>query len=345
MAGRKQHYLPQFLQRPFNHRTSKGRHYVYVFFQDRHFEAETAGVGAERGFYSDLNDPTADELITAAEVSQGNFLKEVIASQKINDQSSAAILFASLSIRTFKAREALRDLAPKMLHEIQRKAQEEDWALKSINEYLGNPRNLEDAIEQALRKQGSMHREQRVKARLHLRRQFAIELPNIMPEWVQQARSLANDLLSKLTNEAASIADRAFIQIFESDDPLKKRQSWFSEFNYEARSAKTPLILGDCAVVAIDNKSNPRLPITDQDDHTRLDQLYLPISPNLYAIGKRSDSLNELTPDELNTYSSQLSSKFFVSNSNDKLQQSLQSQISALTHPVLSVDELRRIAQ
>lgn len=78
MSGRKQHYLPQFLQRPFSHRVVKNNYYVHVHEQRSRYSPSTTGVGAIRDFYSTTEDARADDNITAAESVLGEILDRVL---------------------------------------------------------------------------------------------------------------------------------------------------------------------------------------------------------------------------------------------------------------------------
>lgn len=69
MSGRKQHYIPQFILRSFGEMGTGKKVQVRVIGPDRTFIAPTDGIGAQREFYSKLNDDevTLDDEITDAE--------------------------------------------------------------------------------------------------------------------------------------------------------------------------------------------------------------------------------------------------------------------------------------
>ncbi|MBK0398654.1 DUF4238 domain-containing protein [Limibaculum sp. M0105] len=64
MAGRKQHFIPQLLQRGFSTRR-KNENYVHTFFRDgRYFFTNTINIGAERDFYTFEGASSLDDAIT-----------------------------------------------------------------------------------------------------------------------------------------------------------------------------------------------------------------------------------------------------------------------------------------
>jgi hypothetical protein len=97
MGGRKQHYLPQFLQRSFAHRRNKDTYYVHVHERDTRYSPNTAGVGAIRDFYSTPEDTLADDNITEAESVLGRTVNQIICHRELLSIVQTAQLFSSLS--------------------------------------------------------------------------------------------------------------------------------------------------------------------------------------------------------------------------------------------------------
>ena len=74
MAGRRQHYLPRFLQRAFRYRTSGDQDYVHSHEARRSYTPSTMGLGQERDFYGHPDQSSADDNITKGE----GYLGEIV---------------------------------------------------------------------------------------------------------------------------------------------------------------------------------------------------------------------------------------------------------------------------
>lgn len=65
MSGRRHHYLPRFLQRPFAHRQNGKESYVYAHHSARGaYPSNVMNLGLERDFYGSPEDTTLDDEIT-----------------------------------------------------------------------------------------------------------------------------------------------------------------------------------------------------------------------------------------------------------------------------------------
>ncbi len=68
MSGRKHHYLPQLIQRPFAYRKEGKQFYVHAHHRTRgRFTPNTSGLGKELDFYGGPEDTSLDEAITRGE--------------------------------------------------------------------------------------------------------------------------------------------------------------------------------------------------------------------------------------------------------------------------------------
>jgi Protein of unknown function (DUF4238) len=110
MSGSKQHYIPQFVLSGFAS-TGRGKHkQVNVHRRDKIFLSSTEGIGAEREFYSALNQNiyTLDDIITEAEARDYSqiyrSLLDTKPGQKI-DNREVSRLVTHLAIRSNHIRE------------------------------------------------------------------------------------------------------------------------------------------------------------------------------------------------------------------------------------------------
>ena len=103
MSGRRQHYLPRFLQRPFRSR-SKGGDFVHVHEQGRTpYVANLMGVGQERDFYGHPDHSTLDDAITQHETRLAHVLRRLEADglHGVTNREIAGLISA-IALRTKK---------------------------------------------------------------------------------------------------------------------------------------------------------------------------------------------------------------------------------------------------
>ncbi|MBK9442418.1 MAG: hypothetical protein IPN53_14395 [Comamonadaceae bacterium] len=118
MAGRKQHFIPQALQRGFGVVEGKATR-VYVFRKGQEcYRSSTEGVAAQRDFYSEPSDEQSlDDIITTYE---GSVLAPAVAALRAADVGSfdshvAAAVVVHLSFRSAFVRGSFSAIATEML--------------------------------------------------------------------------------------------------------------------------------------------------------------------------------------------------------------------------------------
>ena len=102
MAGKRQHFMPKFLQQGFASRVKNDATYTWVFRKGTSpFETNIINVGVESQFYNEGEDTEADDLITADEGKFDNLVRDIkdgVASSLSDPQLPKMI--AHLEIRT-----------------------------------------------------------------------------------------------------------------------------------------------------------------------------------------------------------------------------------------------------
>jgi hypothetical protein len=342
MSGRKQHYLPQFLQRPFSHRVVKNNYYVHVHEQRLIYSPSTTGVGAKRDFYSTTQDTRADDNITAAESVLSKVIDQIIRTKQLPHSADVSMLFSSLSIRTLKMRNAISELAPTMFAVLRKKATEEAWALEAIEKNINDQAWIDAQIEEELRKIGPVDRNKRATMKAWLGPRLKKELEANKPRLLAEFNELAQNAFDHLESQAATIANDAFSRIFNDTSGLEKRNLLFGEFVYMlVEKTSESFVLGDCAVAALDSQGRPRIAMANIDEQVLLKQIFLPISPDLLIYGTRDSSAPLPESVEINKLSAMLSNHFFISReeSTPHIEQ-LKELICTATTPIVSAEEL-----
>ncbi|WP_164281047.1 DUF4238 domain-containing protein [Stenotrophomonas indicatrix] len=342
MSGRKQHYLPQFLQRPFSHRVVKNNYYVHVHEQRSNYSPSTTGVGAIRDFYSTTEDTRADDNITATESVLGEILDRVLRTKTLPLGSDVALLFSALSIRTLKMRNAMKELAPVMINTLRKKAAEQAWALEALDKQINDVAWIDAQVDEQLREHGKVDRNRRAAMKALIRPKIMRELEDSKPRILADFNALSHYVFDRLESQAATFANEALSRVFTDTSGLEKRSSFFGEFTYTlAERTQESFVLGDCAVVALDNQSRPRVALGNVDKDVVLDQIFLPISPDLLIQGARDPGATSPGSAQINRLSAMLSNHFFISleESTPHLEE-LKNLIGTATAPIVSSEEL-----
>lgn len=342
MSGRKQHYLPQFLQRHFCHRVVKKNYYVHVHERRLRYSPSTTGVGAIRDFYSTIEDSRADDNITTAESVLGEILDRTVRTKTLPPNSEVSMLFSALSIRTLKMRNAMAKLAPAMIGALREKAAKQTWALEALDKQINNKAWIDAQVDKQLRELGHFDRNRRASMKSLIKPRIKKELEESKPRLLAEFDKLAHIIFNHLEAEAADVANRALSQIFTDASGLEKRNWFFHEFSYKLieRTAES-FILGDCAVAALDNQLRPRVAMGNVDAQIVLDQIFLPVSPNLLIHGARDSATRSPDSAEINKLSAMLSNHFFISyEATTPHIEELKTLICTAMAPILSPEEL-----
>lgn len=342
MSGRKQHYLPQFLQRHFSHRVVKSNHYVHVHEQRLRYSPSTTGVGAIRDFYSTTEDSRVDDNITATESVLGEILDRTVHTKTLPPESDVSMLFSALSIRTLKMRNAMSELAPAMIAALRKKAAEQAWALEALDKQINDEAWIDAQVDNQLQKLGKVDRNRRATIKAWVKAQIKRELEENKPLLLAQFNEFFHNAFSRLEAEAATIANGALSRIFTDAGALEKRNAFFCKFEYTLmeRTAES-FVLGDCAIAALDNQSRPRVAMGNVDDQVVLNQVFLPISPDFLIHGTRDPSAPLPDGAQINRFSAMLSNHFFISREESTPHiEELKKLICTATTPIVSPEEL-----
>lgn len=345
MSGRRQHYLPRFLQRPFRSRI-KGGDFVHVHEQGRApYLANLMGVGQERDFYGHPDHSALDDAITRHEDRLVQILRHLEADglTRVTNQQVASLLSA-IALRTKKMREALVGLIPLLTSWARQQHGDALEVARAVEEQLANIRERDRIIEEQLEKLPRLNREARHKARTIARQHWQRTIEAKRDEWRSQAQSMLLELLDKIDEEADSIATKAFHQALTRLLADPDRNDHFEAYTYMLWDVAPPdyLVLGDCGVIGQRADGQWRLALGNMSDEVPLDLVVLPISPQRCIIGRRSGSIDPPSVVEINEASAALSHRFFISDREDDQQAVLRDRVGSL-EPIGSRDELSQL--
>lgn len=321
MAGRRHHYLPRFLQRPFAHRQSGKEFYVYAHHRDRGpYPTNVMNLGQERDFYGGPNDTTLDDEITQSEQQLAMTVHKLNAGEEVPTEDIASLITA-LSFRTKAMRKALAELIPPMMEAGRLYLLEDRRLQNELNQSLHDPKKRKDLIYKQIREQmGHLGREEKAKI-----------YANILPKWqifvrenegrlLTQARAWASVVLDHLLERASEISDDAFLNALTKDPNMPERAKRLAtEMAFEVWNAPNdkPFILGDCGTVGLFTDGKPRLALGSINESIEMEFIFLPISPQNCVVARRPSAIRSVAVSELNLLSASASREFFISAQQD----------------------------
>ena len=154
MGGKRQHFIPQFLQEGFASRRTKNKTFTWVFRRGSSpFETNIVNVGVESQFYTEEDDKEVDDLITTAEGSFSMLVRN-LRNGETSSLSDPELpkLIAHFETRTRHIRQNFLDIGNFLVSNVLDKIKDEDfftdWAIKKIN---NNPEMIRSSLAQELK--------------------------------------------------------------------------------------------------------------------------------------------------------------------------------------------------
>ncbi|BBJ98823.1 DUF4238 domain-containing protein [Xanthomonas campestris pv. campestris] len=346
MAGRRQHYLPRFLQRPFRYRASDKQDYVHAHESTRSYTPSTMGLGQERDFYGSAAESSADDNVTESENRLSEILNRLNTESCSVSQGDQALLVAALAVRTNKMRKSLEAMVRVFANEMADLLQKYGVRQREIEVYWSDKSKLEAMIQEELKKMPPMPREIRTKVISLIKQQWHGQRDQIIFQMQVGVKAIANEVFKRMDQESAHIADSAFRKVFEADPTIPQRVASLTEhyeFSVITACEGEEFILGDCAAVGFRADRSPRLPIGDLDNDSPLDQIYLPISPTrcIAAMRKGTSTWAQMT--DINEASAALSHRFFISKSSEPANLTKLQSLIGVADPLASEEDMRSL--
>ena len=347
MGGRQQHYLPQFLQKNFHSKKVGSEYYVFAHRKGSSFQSNTSSIGQQRDFYGHPEESVADDNITRAENKLSEIVQRVLVdNRELVSQDDFALLFASLSLRTKKMRESLKGLAPELMRALREAANSVDLAANEFDRFFSDKKKISSLVEEQLSKIPGLSRDKRAALFQAEKSHLASQAASHRDKLIASVRQKFDQIVSRLVEEASSVADSSFLKIFENSSVPDARVSFFREFEYSVAEASDEerFILGDCAVVAIQSDGKPKLALGCVNDEVILGEIWLPLSPKLAVVGRRDGFRSGLSVGQINMVSARLSHEFFISGSSDLQSIDDLKNVIGTAESLLTMDELREIS-
>lgn len=318
MSGRKHHYLPQLIQRPFAYRQQGKQFYVHAHHRTRgRFTPNTSGLGKELDFYGGPEDTSLDEAITRGEDALAETVQAINRGDAVAP-ADVATLVCALAFRTKSMREALVGLFPALLEALRAKLLDPMRLRRDLMDSLSDPREQKRLINEDINKRfGHMHREQRAKAFSFIRSQWKSHVANNEAQLVAEAWQVAYVVLAKARAEADTWANYAYLNALGKDPAMATRATRMATdltFDVIVPPVGKFFILGDCGPVAMFSDGKPRLMLAAISGDVIVEAVFLPVSPTRCIVGYVPNRPPRVGVADINRMSASLSLEFFISD-------------------------------
>ncbi|MGX0875711.1 hypothetical protein ACSSV4_000383 [Roseovarius sp. MBR-154] len=333
MSGRKNHHVPQLLQRGFGTKSKKSVQ-VWVYSKDKPpYPTSTANFGAERDFYIEGEDTLADDLITEFEGEIHGFIRSVVngEEQALEDRSTIASIIAHLEIRSKFLREEMMFLSDSLLGE--------------LRHYLSKPQNMlhylrsaaadnPDVIQNGIDELG-LNDEQKVLANAWLK----ANLDQFLEENTAMFMAQFQPILSVLTSRLGEAVKGGHLKALRMDVREIGRREAYLDLSYQViHFEERELVLPDTMVAFL--KSNGRVtPFLDKSD--KVEEIYLPLTSQTALYGyKGVPTRRKLSA--VNRILASCAAQRFIAETNDRKFIALASRIGK-NAKMISRAEMRKI--
>jgi len=334
VAGIRQHYLPRFLQRPFVNETG----FTWLFRKNQPgVTVSTANVGLEKSFYTETDNTTVDDAITAEEKEFSRTTNRLHSSPRGKTNSSGIPrLLAHLEVRSRHIRQnflqsttSLYEKTIPVLNDTQRFG-----GLLSAH-IKNDPTNLVEMVRDSLRDNGRSESEAAAIA-------SAIEqsLPDLLERMAPELQTAAAGILQNLPETLRRAVKGAHIQALQKTIAPDVRAQWYEQLTFEIAEVSTnDMILGDSAVLFQVDGPKQFKPAAEKGDV--IVAAFLPLAPDRVLIGTHQPYYFDSS--ELRRAIARCSLEFFIASADSDENAALAEAIGT-DATMLSESDMQRIA-
>ena len=331
MAGKRQHFVPRFLQEGFASHQVGDQAFTWVYRTQRpSFNSNISNVGVEGNFYSDGDDSSADELITKAERRYSKLISELrLSGPGPVTHNDLPELIVHFETRTRHLRKSFLESGT--------------FVVDRLLEFLSDERKLEEFLLRRLRSDPSLIRNA-------LKRDFDERLLEpilsliepLFPLMVAAQKSQIAGTIARLRGSIdlpfAHAAKLGHVKALRAElaPAVRLERLQGLKFRIEPMEAE-PLNLGDSIVVFRVGGTRAFKTFLEKGDD--LEAVLLPISSRLLLVGAR---VAASLPSDLNDVVARCSLEYFIASQNGAANDRRQTLIGS-DAAILSKSELEEI--
>lgn len=304
MAGKRQHFVPRFLQAGFASKKTADQVFTWVYRTDRPpFESNTVNVGVEREFYSIGTDTAADDAITDVE----NPFSTLVSSLRDNAAQSVADpripeLISHLEVRTRHLRQSF--------------ASASDHLLRGLAEFLTDTASATSYLMRQLRSDPELLRKP-LATGLRCSEEHAALLVEMIPHTMLEelvarySPMIVDGVIDRVRGEVHRIVKSSHIRALKTAASSTARADRLRTLHYATVECTAgDLILGDSPVLFEVAASRQFKTLLEGKDE--LKAVYLPLSPRLMLVGAATSTAR--LPDHLPQAIARSSFEYFISD-------------------------------
>lgn len=284
MAGKRQHFIPQFLQRGFASHVVRDEAFTWVYRKgDEPFNANIKNVGVEGFFYSEGGDRQLDDSITTSERDFSSITADLCSGKppEASDAKRLAQLVAHLEVRTRHIRQSFLESGTHLLDELLKFVGDNTQAFGSHfqRKIRQDPSLMRDAMSEELRKRGI--------PQTLLPQVMELSAPLLeraMPGLLSQLPVMAEYLRATMPSKLKGAVKAGHIKGLNRTLAPEVKVRHYSNLSYRlVHSAEASLPLGDSAVLFHVEGERAFKPFFEKDDILRA--VLLPVSPHNVLVG------------------------------------------------------------
>lgn len=285
MAGKRHHFIPQFLQRGFASESTNKDTYTWVYRKGdiNPFNANIKNIGLEGYFYAENKEATLDEIITVAETEFAIFVNELRNHHGINkiDNKRAASLVAHLEVRTKNLRDSFTNAGTLLL--------------TKMTNYLQDTSNCEKFVKnQVVAETSKMIDEELEKRNIPrtlfpiFRQQFAPLIKEKIPEMTVNMASMMFYISQNIDSLLEKSTKASHIKALLNNHTPPVKVSAYKKLYYQILyTGDLEMPLGDSAVIFHIEGEHAYKPYYEVDK--KLLSVILPISSTQLLVGASKD--------------------------------------------------------
>jgi len=328
MAGKRQHFIPRFLQKGFASHSVGEEIFTWTYRKGiKPFNTNIKNVGVEGFFYSENHDTSLDDTITVAESDFAQLVDSIRLNNAVDkrDQEKIARLFAHLEVRTRHLRQSYfatgNQLLNKMLEYLSDPAFCERFIRRGI---INDPSLIKDSFSKELRKRGIS--QEALPTLMELSGPFIEStMPNMLTFMAFMVAYLKKEMPARLEQASKTGHIRALNQGLS---PVVKVLR-FEKLNFKIVNSEDSLLpLGDSAVVFHVCGERSFKPILEKKDD--LIALLLPIGSRQVIVGCAKNYVPDFSVLRDNIAGCSL--EYFIANENTPENEILSGIISENSH-------------
>ena len=340
MGGKRQHFIPRFLQEGFASRTTKEKTFTWVFRRGSSpFETNIVNVGVEGQFYTEEDDREVDDLITTAEGSFSTLVRN-LRNGETSSLSDPELpkLIAHFETRTRHIRQNFLDIGNFLVSNVLDKIKDEDffadWAIKKIN---NNPEMIRSSLARELKDQQLSQKSLDLLTKLSI--QYLV--PRIIHLNKPKLGELADTLKPLLMEKSAQAAKSGHIKGLRQASAPEAKIQIFENLTYKVHVQRgNPLILGDSILVF--HVDGPKSYKTFLEKEDKLKCVYIPLDSRHMLIGINKGAIPALN--DIQEITARCSLEYFIGTDNSTQNQNLHEKIGADAY-LLTHEEMQTIVE